>query len=553
MNRKYPSPILPRQYRPADSGSTYSGIPLQESYSGVNIHDEGFGRLTMTRDSEMSEEKKKATAFETAQQFSQESSFHGIKYVGDTSISKCRRLIWTLFLIGSICFFLYAVIPRVEYYLRNPVRTKISIQYKKPLDFPSVTICNFNMFRKTFVEADPVLRKILNYIFPQTGLPVEKIDFNDPLINATLHKYTSYEILKAGAHTLKGMFKDCHFGHDEIDCSEYFTEHFTDLGICYTFHSAEFIERRGRTLISDASGSDYGLRIRASIQHGEYSHGVSTSAGLKVLIHAPDDMPLVREFGFAIQPGSETFAAVKQHQMSFLPFPYENGRCNDTKSESFRNPLRFFKNYDYSACRMECKLNNTINICNCTFGIAELPKTSFNGRPAFPFCTLAQWINCVKNAEKRYYNDHHAEKRCGCFTPCKVVEYKVQISSALFPGDHIVHEIKGKYNLTEEFIRHNFLDLRVYFEEMNYDFIVQEPDYTWQQLIADIGGQLGFCVGASVLSVYEIVEFISVLFCRLVRKLGRRKIDAKKERERFRKKQLQRMRETKIRSNNGTL
>jgi hypothetical protein len=138
------------------------------------------------------------------------------------------------------------------------------------------------MFRKTFVEANPTVHKILNYIFPQAGLPVETLDFTNPSINDTLHKYTSYQILKAGSHKLKDMFKDCHFGHDEINCSEYFTEHFTDLGICYTFHSAEFIERRGEKLISDASGSDYGLRIRANIQHDLYSHGASTSAGMKV-------------------------------------------------------------------------------------------------------------------------------------------------------------------------------------------------------------------------------------------------------------------------------
>ena len=33
--------------------------------------------------------------------------------------------------------------------------------------------------------------------------------------------------------------------------------------------------------------------------------------------------------------------------------------------------------------------------------------------------------------------------------------------------------------------RHNYFVLRVYFEEMNYELIEEEPDYTWQQLIGE--------------------------------------------------------------------
>ena len=85
MNRRYPSPILPRHYRPGDSGSSYSGLPLQDSFQ-----DSGYDR--MIRDAEEPDQKeKKGTVYATAHQFSQDSSFHGIQYIGDSSVSRCRR------------------------------------------------------------------------------------------------------------------------------------------------------------------------------------------------------------------------------------------------------------------------------------------------------------------------------------------------------------------------------------------------------------------------------------------------------------------------------
>jgi hypothetical protein len=43
--------------------------------------------------------------------------------------------------------------------------------------------------------------------------------------------------------------------------------------------------------------------------------------------------------------------------------------------------------------------------------------------------------------------------RCDCFMPCQQVDYDIRLSSALYPGDHVVEHLKHMFNLTEHHIR----------------------------------------------------------------------------------------------------
>ncbi|XP_076090360.1 acid-sensing ion channel 2-like [Mytilus galloprovincialis] len=65
----------------------------------------------------------------------------------------------------------------------------------------------------------------------------------------------------------------------------------------------------------------------------------------------------------------------------------------------------------------------------------------------------------------------------------------------------------------------NFLKLHIYFEELNYEQIVEEPMYDITQVIADIGGSLGLCIGVSLLCVFEAVEAIVGVLLVMKRKI----------------------------------
>ncbi|CAH1775107.1 unnamed protein product [Owenia fusiformis] len=62
--------------------------------------------------------------------------------------------------------------------------------------------------------------------------------------------------------------------------------------------------------------------------------------------------------------------------------------------------------------------------------------------------------------------------------------------------------------MDENFVTTNFLYMDVYFAELSYQKVEQKEAFTWQMLISEIGGFMGLLLGASVLTVFEILDFL---------------------------------------------
>lgn len=66
-------------------------------------------------------------------------------------------------------------------------------------------------------------------------------------------------------------------------------------------------------------------------------------------------------------------------------------------------------------------------------------------------------------------------------------------------------------------LRKSLVSFDVYYEDLQYTEIVQSPQYTIIDLISSIGGSLGLLLGASLLSLVELVELCVktlVILCR---------------------------------------
>ena len=67
-----------------------------------------------------------------------------------------------------------------------------------------------------------------------------------------------------------------------------------------------------RLLRVKQAGSNRGLHLILNVRQEEYYGTTSYVAGLKVLIHDQQTLPLVSQLGFAVSPGTSTFAALKK-------------------------------------------------------------------------------------------------------------------------------------------------------------------------------------------------------------------------------------------------
>ena len=58
--------------------------------------------------------------------------------------------------------------------------------------------------------------------------------------------------------------------------------------------------------------------------------------------------------------------------------------------------------------------------------------------------------------------------------------------------------------------RENFMQVDIFYRELTYEVIEQHIAFEFLSLLSEIGGFLGLLLGASVLTVCELVDYISL-------------------------------------------
>ena len=65
----------------------------------------------------------------------------------------------------------------------------------------------------------------------------------------------------------------------------------------------------------------------------------------------------------------------------------------------------------------------------------------------------------------------------------------------------------------------------IFYKELSYEQISQQPAFEFLSLLGEVGGFLGLLLGASVLTVCELLDYLSLLFIRKWK--GKPKVDPK--------------------------
>ncbi|KAJ4938968.1 hypothetical protein JOQ06_028431 [Pogonophryne albipinna] len=292
------------------------------------------------------------------------------------------------------------------------------------------------------------------------------------------------------------MLLECRFRGDPCTYKNFSTI-YTRYGKCYTFNSG----KDGNPLLTTLKGgTGNGLEIMLDIQQDEYlpvwgeTDETSYEAGIKVQIHSQDEPPFIDQLGFGVAPGFQTFVSCQQQLLQYLPPPW--GDCKSTPIDS-----EFFSTYSITACRIDCETRYLLENCNCR--MVHMPGTS-------TVCTPEQYKDCADPAldflvEKD--NDY-----CVCETPCNMTRYGKELSMVKIPSKASAKYLAKKFNKTEQYIGENLLVMDIFFEALNYEKIEQKKAYEIAGLLGDIGGQMGLFIGASVLTILEIFDYLYEVF-----------------------------------------
>lgn len=190
------------------------------------------------------------------------------------------RLLWLIFFGVSFAYFCYVISNCFVIYYSYPVATRIQVIKENQLPFPAVTLCNFNQFTRSYMEKNPLMAEVAQYV---NFLTESSLNFSDPEVLAEVNSFNLSEVTWEASHKMDKMFRDCRWKSVRVNCSEYITVTATSMGYCFTFNSYEFAQRNER-LMATRTGKSSGLSMVINIQQDEYyfQHGIS--AGIRVWV-----------------------------------------------------------------------------------------------------------------------------------------------------------------------------------------------------------------------------------------------------------------------------
>ena len=399
------------------------------------------------------------------------------------------------------------------------------------MPFPAVTICNFNRFWTNRIGSfdEKSLKSLLD-----VADFVDDYDSNDNLTLDTEFDFENFA-LNAGFRLNESLLR-CDWKGKKNSCSAKDFSHIylPSYGNCYTFNGKPkesnfnadddtlYRDLPDGVLTQDLPGSGNGLRVLVNIDQDHYSESYKTGnheAGLKFLVHARNDPPMMDTLGLAAAPGDHTFVAVRQSQFESLPHPH--GDCIDSSKQSD-------KDYSLSICHDYCRFKFILDECNCR------PLGYNYGNETV--CSPNQMVECVGKALEEYRSSDQVI-RCACSVPCSQTIYQSTVSTALFPSERVLLDISndqqaytepampfsandtsklGMSNVNEgnkfqDFvadIRKNWVLLDIYFDQMIVMRYKQVESMTWSALLSDLGGQMGLFLGMSAITAAEVVEYV---------------------------------------------
>uniref|UniRef100_A0A8C9Q899 Acid sensing ion channel subunit 3 n=1 Tax=Spermophilus dauricus TaxID=99837 RepID=A0A8C9Q899_SPEDA len=419
--------------------------------------------------------------------FASSCTLHGLGHVFGPGGLTLRRGLWATAVLLSLAAFLYQVAERVRYYGEFHHETTLDECESHRLTFPAVTLCNINPLRRSrltpndlhwagpsLLGLDPgehtaFLRSLGRPPAPPGFMPSPTFDME--------------QLYARAGHSIEDMLLDCRYRGQPCG-PENFTVIFTRMGQCYTFNSGA---NGAELLTTPKGGAGNGLEIMLDVQQEEYlpvwkdMEETPFEAGIRVQIHSQEEPPIIDQLGFGAAPGYQTFVSCQKQQLSFLPPPW--GDCSSVSLDPDFEP----------------ELSDPLS-----------PSPSPSPNPPYSL------MGCRLVCETRY-----VARKCGCrmmhmpggAPVCSPQQYKDCANPALWiPSRAAARYLARKYNRSEAYIAENVLILDIFFEALNFETVEQKKAYEVSELLGDIGGQMGLFIGASLLTILEILDYLCEVF-----------------------------------------
>ncbi|KAK6194949.1 hypothetical protein SNE40_000477 [Patella caerulea] len=243
------------------------------------------------------------------------------------------------------------------------------------------------------------------------------------------------------------------------------------------------------------------LNLFLDVKQDRYAFS-SMTAGVRLLLHHPDEPIHAHSPSTILSPGHLYEIQISEKRYNYLPRPYNSYRNQDCVEIGKTNSFSEVNSpYSHSGCIIKCLTDRTKSLCGC------ITESLFHDN-ASDFCTVAERQYCSLKIWRSFFH-YTSGDLCSCKRPCSEVKYDYELSSVLFPAASYMNTLT-RANLSRNMThaRNNLMYLKISLKDtmVTTNSHVQQLDFG--DIIGQLGGYMGFCLGASLLTLMELVEVV---------------------------------------------
>jgi len=388
------------------------------------------------------------------------STSHGIPNIVRTK-NIFILIMWIICTLTSTCTCSFFVIDSVLNYLKYHTVINNQIINEPQAQFPAISICAKPSFNSTYYLNQTFSFSIFNNVF-QNNVSQYFEEYNDNILNK-----------------------------------------------CFRYNSGNSIQN------STISGYKFGLKlgIKLDIPDGyDFTEVV-------VFIHNQSLPPIdaLSSNGYFLMPGSLNFFELDRVFYKKLAAPYSNCLKNVNSFQLNKTLIDFLhrvnkRAYTQNDCLYHCSRLFVLekSQCGCNSSLNDFSKNCI--RLSYMLETETQ--KCVSEYLRNFRKKDHYEK-CSQYCPleCDSMNYLINkyteqlpISGSVSKKTQIDYYL-ADFNSYEEIKKH-YLEIFIYYNDLKYTLISEEPKTETFNFASNIGGILGLFLGISFLSFIEIFEFL---------------------------------------------
>ncbi|XP_034661364.1 pickpocket protein 19 [Drosophila subobscura] len=470
--------------------------------------------------------------------YCEKSTIHCVRYLYDPQLHNLERLIWCLLLSVSIALSWFFYLMLSERFVSQKLQTVVQDpQYPVYMvDFPAVGICTDNRINWSLLEAAKTeflpanaSLELVEY-FISLVARLETLRFGSYLVGLSELEDDNLEAVDFINVTALASFltlscqdimvpNSCLWRSSSFDCCEYFVMEKTEFGFCLVFNSElsprskEIKQREGSKFYprhNAKAGQSTGLNFDLLINESFKRPNSLATDKVYIMVKKPDQMSNVV---YSMTQNTETYVTVRPDltwtDESTRSIPPGRRNCLFIDEQLELDPKdsakRFGKPFQLTNCLNRCHESYLIELCNCSLPIFFLHNKIVKE------CTPTS-LRCIARHNDIFSYDKRREEdalfsatkpgmTCSCLVNCYLLDYYTSTTTLPLSVKRIPKDPQLK-----------LFKVDVHYQVETTPLYRTSLEFTTIDLIANLGGIFGLCLGASMVSGFELIYYLTIGF-----------------------------------------